>query len=134
MSASTKDLLALSESILAETEPAKAVVPVGADPIVDDGLKDVVVPDDFVSDILNFSGRLNEAEALTPEEEPVQTLNEATLTEEKVLSLVERLKALINEAREVMTEMTTTGMIGGGTQKKLMMVRKPKKAKGKKKG
>ena len=133
MSASTKDLLALSESILSQTKPAKEVVPVGADPIVDDGLKAVVVPDAFVENVVNFAGRLNEGETASYEEKPVQYLNEAKVAEEKVISLVERLKSLIIEARQVMEEMTTVGMIGVGPQKKMAMIRKPNR-KGKKKG
>lgn len=130
MSASTKDLLALSESILSQTKPAKEVVPVGADPIVDDGLKAVVVPDTFVENVLNFSDRLNEGSTATFEEKPVAYVNEAKLTEEKIISLVERLKSLIGEARELM-EQVTTGMVGGHTGGKNLfgkrLIRKKKK-------
>jgi len=134
MGASTKDLLALSESILTQTEPVKKVVPIGADPIVDDGLKNVVVPDAFVENVVNFAGRLNEADAAPYEEKPVQYLNEAKVAEERLVSIVERLKSLIAEAREVLEEATFSGMVGGpGVEKKMAMVRKPSK-KGKKKG
>jgi len=115
MSASTKNLLALSEAILNQTKPVEEVSPVGVDPIVDDGLKNIEVPDAFVENVLNFSGRLNEGDTTTFEEKPVQYLNEAKMTEERVLSLVEKLQALIKEARDVMTEMTTTGMLGAGS-------------------
>lgn len=145
MSASTKDLLALSESILSQTEPVKEVVPVGADPIVDDGLKAVVVPDSFVENVLNFSESLNEGNTskhqdipVAYEEALVESVDEEPLTESKIISLVERLKSLIVEARDVIQEMTSigtsTGMIAPGPQKKLMMIRKPSKPKGKKKG
>jgi hypothetical protein len=114
MSASTKDLLALSESILAETPPVKEVV-AKTDPIVDDGLKAVVVPDAFVNQIVGFNGALNESsdpdkkQEMMPEFEPI---TEATILKERLESLVENLKTLLREAKEVMEEMTTTGMIG----------------------
>ena len=134
MSASTKDLLALSESILSQTKPAKEVVPVGADPIVDDGLKAVVVPDAFVENVVNFAGHLNEGETASYEEKPVQYLNEAKVAEDRLVSIVERLKSLIAEAREVLEEATFSGMVGGpGVEKKMAMIRKPNR-KGKKKG
>jgi len=63
MSASTKDLLALSESILAETPPVKEVVTKST--VVDDGLKAVVVPDAFVDQIVGFNGALNESSVPT---------------------------------------------------------------------
>jgi hypothetical protein len=114
MSASTKNLLALTEGILAQTPPVKEVV-AKTDPIVDDGLKAVVVPNAFVDQIVGFNSALNESEdpvkkqELMPEFEPV---NEATVLKERLESLVESLKALLREAKEVMEEMTTTGMIG----------------------
>lgn len=130
MSASTKDLLALSESILSQTKPVKEVVPVGVDSIVDDGLKAVVVPDTFVENVLNFSDRLNEGSTATFEEKPVAYVNEAKLTEEKIISLVERLKSLIGEARELM-EQVTAGMVGAHTGGKNLfgkkLIRKKKK-------
>jgi|TARA_S200002703_G_scaffold130820_1_gene118155 hypothetical protein len=149
MSASTKNLLSLSETILAQTQPVKEVASVGADPLVDDGIKAVVVPDSFVENVLNFSERLNEGDTSEhqdipvvseePTEEPlVESVTEERLTEGKIVSLVERLKSLIIEARDVIQEMTSvgtsTGMIAPGPQKKLMMLRKPSKSKGKKKG
>ena len=61
MGSSTKDLLALTEGILNSTPPVKEVVAVGADPIVDDGLKAVVVPNEFVNQILGFNNALSES-------------------------------------------------------------------------
>jgi hypothetical protein len=113
MSASTKDLLALSESILAETPPVKEVVTKST--VVDDGLKAVVVPDAFVDQIVGFNGALNESsdpdkkQEMMPEFEPI---TEAMILKERFESLVENLKTLLKEAKEVMEEMTTTGMIG----------------------
>ena len=112
MSASTKDLLALSESILADTTPVKEVVTKSE--VIDDGLKAVVVPDAFVNQIVGFNGALKESsdpdkkQELMPEFEPI---TEATILRERLESLVENLKALLAEAREVMEEMTTTGMV-----------------------
>ena len=111
MSASTKDLLALSESILAGTPPVKAVV-AKTDPIIDDGLKDVVVPNTFVDQVVGFNTALNESsdpdkkQEMMPEFEPI---TEATILKERLESLVENLKTLLKEAKEVMEEMTTTG-------------------------
>ena len=112
MSASTKDLLALSESILADTTPVKEVVTKSE--VIDDGLKAVVVPDAFVNQIVGFNGALKESsdpdkkQELMPEFEPI---TEATILRERLESLVENLKALLAEAREVMEEMITTGMV-----------------------
>tara|TARA_A100001515_G_scaffold11922_1_gene9297 strand:- start:187 stop:594 length:408 start_codon:yes stop_codon:yes gene_type:complete len=114
MSASTKNLLALTEGILSQTPPVKEVV-AKTDPIIDDGLKAVVVPDAFVDQIVGFNGALNESsdpdkkQELMPEFEPI---TEATILKERLESLVENLKSLLREAKEVMEEMTTTGMIG----------------------
>ena len=114
MSASTKDLLALSESILATTPPVKEVV-AKTDPIVDDGLKAVVVPNAFVDQIVGFNGALKESsdpdkkQALMPE---FEAITEAAILKERLESLVESLKTLLREAKEVIEEMTTTGMIG----------------------
>jgi hypothetical protein len=111
MSASTKNLLALTEGILAETSPVKEVV-TKADPIVDDGLKAVVVPNSFVDQIVGFNGALNESsdpekkQELMPEFEPI---TEATVLKDRLESLVENLKELLKEAREVMEEMTGSG-------------------------
>lgn len=116
MSASTKDLLALTEGILAETPPVKEVV-AKTDPILDDGLKAVVVPDAFVNQIVGFNGALNESsdpdkkQEMMPEFEPI---TEAKILKERLETLVENLKELLKEAREVMQEMTGSGsgMVG----------------------
>ena len=120
MSASTKDLLALSESILAETPPVKEVVTKSE--ILDDGLKAVVVPNEFVKQIVGFNGALNESsdpdkkQEMMPDFEPI---TEATILKERLETLVENLKALLKEAKNVMQEMTTCGMIGVGAAKAL---------------
>ena len=120
MSASTKDLLALSESILAETPPVKEVVTKSQ--VVDDGLKAVVVPNEFVNQIVGFNSALNESsdpdkkQEMMPEFEPI---TEATILKERFETLVENLKELLKEAKNVMQEMTTCGLIGKGPDKAL---------------
>src|SRR6056300_1783650 len=122
MGSSTKDLLALTEGILSTTPPVKEVVAVGSDRIVDDGLKAVVVPDAFVDQIVGFNNALTESsdpekkQAMMPVFEPI---TEATILKERLESLVENLKQLLKEAKEVMQEMTTCGMIGRGADKAL---------------
>jgi len=122
--ASTKDLLALSEGILADPTPVKEV-PV-TNPIIDDGLKAIVVPDSYVDEILGFAGSMNESKQPEPIKEPEvveepNQLEEAELLEQKVQSLVERLKSLLAEAKNVLQEMTTVGSLGTGPQKKMML-------------
>jgi hypothetical protein len=120
MSASTKDLLALSESILAETPPVKEVVTNSQ--VVDDGLKAVVVPNEFVNQIVGFNSALKESsdpdkkQEMMPEFQPI---TEATILKERLETLVENLKSLLKEAKTVMQEMTTCGMIGVGVSKAL---------------
>lgn len=150
MGLSTKELLALSESILDTTEPARKVVV--TNPVVDDGLSDVVVPDSFVDQILGFAGNLNEdyktskksksKTKLVSEPKEVDTsLDEAKVLREKLETLVIKLKGLLKEASAVMKEMTTTGCLGVGTDKTMGMKRgddsyppTPKKKKAKKNG
>ena len=114
MSASTKNLLALTEGILAETPPVKEVV-VKSDSVIDDGLKAVVVPNAFVNQIVGFNHALSESsdpdkkQELMPEFEPI---TEATILKERLESLVENFKSLIKEAKEVMEELNSTGMGG----------------------
>jgi len=120
MSASTKDLLALSESILTKTPPVKEVVTNSK--VVDDGLKAVVVPNEFVNQIVGFNSALKESsdpdkkQEMMPEFQPI---TEATILKERLESLVENLKELLKEAKNVMQEMTTCGMIGRGADKAL---------------
>ena len=114
MSASTKNLLSLTENILAETSPVKEIVTKG-DVFVDDGLKAVVVPNEFVNQIVGFNNALNESsdpekkQELMPKFKPI---NEAAVLKERLETLVESLRKLFREAKDVMEEMTTTGMIG----------------------
>ena len=97
MGASTKDLLSLTEGILADSTPVKEV-PV-TNPMIDDGLKAIVVPDSYVDQILGFAGSMNES--TTPEKASDQkALVEAKILEQKVQSLIERLKSLLSEAKE----------------------------------
>ena len=115
MSASTKDLLALSESILTETPPVKEVVTNSQ--IVDDGLKAVVVPNEFVNQIVGFNSALNESsdpdkkQEMMPQFEPI---TEATILRERLETLVENLKSLLSEAKQVMEELSSVGGLGTG--------------------
>lgn len=129
---STKDLLALTQNILAETAQVNKAVPVGVDPIVDDGIESIVVPEAFVENAINFSKRLDEGTTDSHRDSPVQYINEAKIVETKLVSLVERLKSLIIEARELLKEQTFSGMIAPGVQKKMKMVRPPKSKRRKK--
>ena len=121
MSSSTKDLLALSEGILSTPTPVKELSP-KVDPIVDDGLKAVIVPDSFVNQVVGFSHALQESsdpekkQALMPE---FESITEETILRERLETLVENLKSLLKEAKNVMQEMTTCGMIGVGPAKAL---------------
>ena len=117
MSASTKNLLALTEGILSETPSVEKVTVPNHEgkPVIDDGLKNVVVPNAFVNQIVGFNDALNEAsdpvkkQEMMPDFEPI---TESTILKERLETLVESLKQLLKEARNVMEEMTTTGMIG----------------------
>jgi hypothetical protein len=114
MGASTKDLLALTEGILADTPPVKEVV-VHSDPLVDDGIKAVKVPDSYVDQVLGFSKALNESEDPDKKSKAlskVKQLDESELLKERLESLVERLKSLLKEAKVVMEELTASGSIG----------------------
>tara|TARA_R100000426_G_scaffold10341_5_gene11037 strand:+ start:2292 stop:2708 length:417 start_codon:yes stop_codon:yes gene_type:complete len=117
MSASTKDLLALTEGILSETPSVEKVIVPNHEgkPVEDDGLRDVVVPNAFVNQIVGFNEALNESsdpdkkQEMMPDFEPI---TESAILKERLETLVESLKQLLKEARNVMEEMTTTGMIG----------------------
>jgi|TARA_S200002703_G_C3614918_1_gene188813 hypothetical protein len=120
MSASTKNLLNIAEGILAKTPPVKEVV-TKSNAIVDDGLKAVVVPDAYVNKLLGFAEALNESADPNRKEQllaEAESIDEAQLLKERVESLVERLRDLIIEAKEVVSELTSTGMIPPAPLKK----------------
>ena len=112
--ASTKDLLAVAEGILAESSPVSPLT-VTTDPILDDGIKDVHVPNAYVNQVLGFSEALNESsdpekkQKLMPAFEPI---TEEIILKERLETLVESLKELLSEAKNVTEEMTSAGMIG----------------------
>ena len=114
MSSSTKDLLALSEGILSNPTPVKEVA-AKVDPIINDDLKEVIVPNSFVNQIVGFNHALQESsdpekkQALMPE---FDSITEETILRERLETLVETLKKLLRETKDVMQEMTTCGMIG----------------------
>ena len=117
MSASTKDLLTLTEGILSETPSVEKVVVPNHEgkPVEDDGLRDILVPNAFVDQIVGFNNALNESsdpekkQEMMPDFEPI---NESVVLKERLESLVESLKSLLKEARDVMEEMTATGSFG----------------------
>ena len=114
MSASTKNLLALTEGILAGTSPVKEIV-TKADPIVDDGIKSVVVPDSYVNHVVGFSKALSESQDPEAKQEllsQVEPIDEAEMLQGRLESLVGRLKDLLKEAKVVLEEMNTTGGVG----------------------
>jgi len=114
MSSSTKELLALSEGILSNPTPVKEVA-AKVDPIINDDLKEVIVPNSFVNQIVGFNHALQESsdpekkQALMPE---FDSITEETILRERLETLVETLKKLLRETKDVMQEMTTCGMIG----------------------
>ena len=128
MSASTKDLLALTEGILAQASPVKEVpapAPVAeippiatamlGTPVTDAGIESVVVPNSYVNQIVGFSNALNESDDPEKKQDMMPTfepISEASILKERLETLVEHLKKLLKEARDVMEEMTTTGLIG----------------------
>jgi hypothetical protein len=119
---STKDLLALTEGILNSTPSVKEVVAVGADRIVDDGLKAVAVPDEFVNQVLGFNNALNESSDPVKKQEMMPKftpINEELVLKQKLQSLVENLKELLREAKVVIQEATTCGMLSTGPSKPL---------------
>ena len=117
----TKNLIGIAESILAG--PSIEEVPTPKNTIVDDGLKAVKVPDSYMDAILGFAGSLKETTKTVPE---VEKIDEAAILREKRRVLVNKLKGILKEARDLMQEMTTVGSLGTGVQKSMGMVRKKK--------
>ena len=138
MGLSTKELLALSETILATPEPVKDVVATNSI-VEEEGIADVKVPDSFMDQVLGFAGNLNEAcktnkkskyktkspdTILVSKPEEVDTsLDEAKVLREKLETLVIKLRGLLKEASSIMKEVTTTGLLGKGTDTTLGMKR-----------
>jgi hypothetical protein len=141
--ASTQDMIAFSERMLTDRalgRPTETEVQSIEETVErpdegfiqkDDGLKNVEVPNDYINQILGFNDLLEAAKPVpkpvqakaTMKPEVVQDLTEAERLQEKISSLVERLTMLLKEAREVMSEMTSTGSIGVGPQKSLGLKR-----------
>ena len=117
----TKNLIGIAESILAGPPVEEAPTPKNT--IVDDGLKAVKVPDSYMDAILGFAGSLKETTKTVPE---VEKIDEAAILREKRRVLVNKLKGILKEARDLMQEMTTVGSLGTGVQKSMGMVRKKK--------
>jgi hypothetical protein len=75
-------------------------------------LKNIKIPDNLVESIVNFATKKT-PEPLVEEER----VDEEELVQDKLSDLVRRLSALLKEAKEFVSEMTTTGMIGVGPMK-----------------
>tara|TARA_Y100001937_G_scaffold37513_1_gene53489 strand:- start:1219 stop:1614 length:396 start_codon:yes stop_codon:yes gene_type:complete len=117
MNSNTKNLLALSEEILKKTTPVEKVTrpDYQGNLVSDDGIKDIVVPDQFVNQLLGFNEALNESSDLDKKKEKMPEFTPITkdvLANEKLEALVENLKTLLKEAREVLLELTATGSLG----------------------
>ena len=119
----TKNLIGIAESILAQPQVEEVVTPKNT--IVDDGLKAVIVPDSYVDAILGFAGSLNETTETETVPE-VEKIDEAAILRERRRVLIKKLKGILKEARDLMQETTFTGSVGPGPQKSMGMVRKKK--------
>lgn len=89
-------------------------------------IKDVVVPDSLVESVLNFNRKIPHVEEVVEEVEPEDQprVDEAAIVS-KVSSLVSKLSSLLQEAKMVIAEMTSCGMIG--TNQKFVLGKKAKK-------
>jgi hypothetical protein len=132
----------LVEDIFKEmTAPKKEVKPgttVSMAPTPD--LNEITVPDSLVESLLNFASHKREikpreldAVAKQVIEDQVQAkeaeakeeeINEEVVAENKLSDLVTRLSDLLKEAKQVINEMTTAGMIG--TNQKFVLGKKKK--------
>jgi hypothetical protein len=85
-------------------------------------LKNIKISDNLVESIVNFATKKT-PESIVEEER----VDEEELVQDRLSDLVNRLTALLKEAKEFVTEMTTTGMIGVGPMKskKKKTMRKP---------
>jgi len=115
---STKDLLSITEGILNSAKPKSTAVP--NESVASDGIRDVQVRESYMEQILSFASPLNEAS------KKVQKVDEVAILKERRESLIERLKGLLKEARDLLAEETTVGCLGTGKQTKLMMRKKEK--------
>lgn len=88
-----------------------------------DDISKVKVPNSFIDMVLGNKPKLVESKVVEVEDD-VEDLDEARILEEKINSLVSRLASLLKEAKEVMAEMTTVGMIG--TNQKFSLKKKKK--------
>ena len=124
----TKDLISITERILATPSVEEVVTPKTS--VIDDGLKAVKVPDSYVDQVLGFADTLNEGKTPKP---VVHKIDEVAILRERRKILVNKLKGIIKEAKDLMQEMTSVGCLGVGPAKKMGMVRsdpyppKPKK-------
>lgn len=76
-------------------------------------ISDTTVGEDYITSILEGSMGVT---VDTTKKKPIKEIKkqpQTNLTEEKVNDLIFRLSSLLNEARQMIDEMTTVGMIGG---------------------
>ena len=71
-------------------------------------LKNIKVPESFVESIMGFATK-NDSEPVVE-----QRVDERQIAENKLSDIVKRLNDLLIEAREVISEVTTTGMLASG--------------------
>lgn len=71
-------------------------------------LKNIKIPESFVESIVGFATKKD------PEPVAEVRLDERQITENKLSDIVKRLNDLLIEAREIISEVTTTGMLATG--------------------
>jgi hypothetical protein len=123
---SSKNLVSVAERLMQEMQSPKPASktstfvapkngPAGPD------ISKIQLPDSLVESILEFSGKKPKVEAVVEE---VESVNEEQVIENKVTDLILKLNTLLKEARAVVQEMTTAGMIG--TNQKFVLNKKKK--------
>lgn len=76
-------------------------------------ITDVKVGEDYITSILEGSMGVTVDNTRKKPIKEIKKQSQTNLTEEKVNDLIFRLSSLLNEARQMIDEMTTVGMIGG---------------------
>jgi len=82
------------------------------DPMVSDFVPDVSntkVTDDYIDQILE--GTMGVA-SKKKQSQPAKQVKKQPVTEARITDIIQKLSSLLTEAKEVLSEMTTTGMIG----------------------
>ena len=92
----------LQGMISGDEKPISSPTPTRLDP--GPNIKNVKVPDSMVESILGFATKKEDLK-------DIERFDEAQKVENKISDLVKRLSDLLKEAKEVMSEVTSTGMI-----------------------